>query len=180
MEKHIYTNPTSMTAHSQSHNQERIPVLLTGDIVPVFKYDGHWSVAVIESTKPALRGKLVFGGGHRDAGDTTVEDAAIREGREELGLTITHDQLQLFMVLSGLNRDVRPMYSKPATPEQAQLIDRTTVVFIVEYPAVPADLNAGDDAAKIHVIALKDLKPDMMGYDHGLVVEKLKKRYGIK
>lgn len=178
--ENLNTNPTPMTAHSQSHSQERIPVLLTGDIVPVFKHEGEWSTAVIESTKPALKGKLVFGGGHRDAGDATVEDAAIREGKEELGLTITHDQLQLFMVLSGLNRDVRPMYSKPATPEQSRLIDRATVVFVVEYEGVPADLNAGDDAAKVHVIALKNLMPEMMGYDHGLVVTKLKKRYGIK
>ena len=174
------TKSTPMAALSQRGSTQRIPVLVAADTILVFPYQGDLCTVVIESTKDFLKGKYVFPGGHVDAGDENAEATAVREPKEEAGVTIDPKDLQLLMVLSNHNRDMRPMYSKPQTPEEEVLIDRISIVYLVEYSDMPKGLRAGDDAARIHIMPIKHLTPEMMGFDHGLVVTKLKKRYSIE
>ncbi len=156
--------------------------LATGDVAVVIGTGKERFLLVIKSTKAFLAGLYVIPGGHHTTGDKTVAHTAAAEVEQEVGLVVDPDTLDehLFMVLSGLNRDLRPKYRKGNAPDKDKVIDRITVVYLFEFETIPEGLKAGDDAASIHLVPLKDLTEDMMGYDHWLVVKKLQKRYGIK
>lgn len=155
--------------------------LATGDLALVIGTGKERFLVVIKSTKAFLAGLFVIPGGHRTADDQTIEVTAANEAEQEIGFKIDPKKLRrhLFMVLSGKDRDLRPKYSKGDAPDKDKIIDRITVVFLVELDTVPPDLKAGDDAASIHLMPLKQLKPEMMGYDHGDVVAALHERYEI-
>lgn len=155
----------------------RRPILAVVDIVPLFFHNGERCTVVIESIK--IPGRLAFAGGHRDITDLDLKAAAIRESQEEINLRLKREQLKLFMELSTTDRDLRPRYSNPQTPEEAEIFDRLSIVYLVELPEAPTTLKAGDDATNVRIIAIKDLKPEMMGYDHAEVVAELKKYCGI-
>lgn len=157
--------------------------LATGDIAHITGTGKERFLTVIKSTKAFLAGRYVIPGGHRTRDDKTIAHTAANESFQEIGLVVDPEALNEegpFMVLSGLDRDLRPKYRKGDAPDKDKIIDRITIVFLVENEFVPEGLKAGDDAASVHHIALKDFTPEMMGYDHWLVVKKLQKRYGIK
>lgn len=156
--------------------------LATGDIALVIGTNKDRFIVVIKSTKAFLAGLYVLPGGHRTTDDVTIAHTAANEARQEINLIVDPETLDdhLFMVLSGKDRDLRPKYSKGSAPDKHVVIDRITVVYLIEYETIPVGLKAGDDAASVHIFPLSGLQPTMMGFDHGLVITKLKKRYGIE
>jgi 8-oxo-dGTP diphosphatase len=87
--------------------------------------------------------------------DETLEEAALRELKEETG--ITGVELKQFHTFSKVNRDPR---------------HRTITTVFIGYADNDIALKAGDDAAKAQWFALDKLPP--LAFDHGDVMEILK------
>ncbi len=104
-------------------------------------------VVLIERRNPPYGWALP--GGFVDYGET-VEEAALREAREETGLEV--EDLAQFHVYSAPERD----------PRQHTI----TTVF---YGRGTGRLLAGDDAARAQVFALGQL-PDAMAFDHRAIL----------
>jgi 8-oxo-dGTP diphosphatase len=89
-------------------------------------------------------------GGFVDYGES-VEDAAVREAREETSLNV--EDLQLFNVYSAPDRDPR--------------FHTITTVFVARGAG---DLLARDDAEDVRVFSLGDL-PEPIVFDHGTILK---------
>jgi 8-oxo-dGTP diphosphatase len=133
---------------------------VTADIVILKPDNGQYLVLLIERKHTPYEGMWALPGGFLDM-DETLEEAALRELKEETG--ITGIPLEQFHTFSKVNRDPR---------------HRTiTTVFIGFANANTAAPEAGDDAAKAEWFDLQKLPP--LAFDHGEVMEMLKMKPGI-
>jgi 8-oxo-dGTP diphosphatase len=105
-------------------------------------------VVLIKRKNPPLGWALP--GGFVDYGET-LEQAAVREAKEETGLDV---------------RLVRQFhsYSDPYRDPRQHTI---STVFVAE---ASGDAAAGDDAAEVDVFDMKDL-PETLAFDHGRILE---------
>ena len=122
----------------------------TVDIIT--ELDGN--IVLIRRKNPPLG--LAIPGGFVDYGER-VEDAAVREAKEETGLSVRLEYL--LGVYSDPNRDKR--------------LHTISTVFVASAEGTP---KAGDDAAAIEIIDPKEIKEPMC-FDHSEIIrDYLKKR----
>ncbi|RJP29849.1 MAG: NUDIX domain-containing protein [Candidatus Omnitrophota bacterium] len=107
------------------------------------------SIVIIQRSNPPFGWALP--GGFVDYGES-LEDAVIREAKEETNMEIT--QLKQFRTYSDPDRD--PRFHTIGT------------VFIAKAKGNP---RAGDDAKGLKVIPLKDIKKFDFAFDHGRIIE---------
>lgn len=117
--------------------------LLTVDIIIQF----HNGIVLIERKNPPPGWALP--GGFVDAGES-VEEAAIREAREETSLDVK--LIEQFHVYSNPDRDPR--------------FHTASVVFIAKGRG---NMKGADDARKAAVYAANDL-PEVIAFDHGRII----------
>jgi 8-oxo-dGTP diphosphatase len=127
---------------------------VTADIIILKKSNDQQFVLLIERKHPPFEGMWALPGGFLDM-DETLEEAALRELKEETG--ITGVELKQFHTFSKVNRDPR---------------HRTITTVFIGYADNDIALKAGDDAAKAQWFALDKLPP--LAFDHGDVMEILK------
>ena len=65
---------------------------LASVLVPLFQVDGDWHLLLTRRTDTLMEhsGQVAFPGGTAEPEDSTLEDTALREAREEIGLEPTH------------------------------------------------------------------------------------------
>ncbi len=130
---------------------------VTADIIILKKSIDQQFILLIERKHPPFEGMWALPGGFMEM-DETLEAAALRELREETG--ITGVELKQFRTFSKVDRDPR---------------HRTiTTVFIGYTNENTAEPEAGDDAASTRWFPLHDLPP--LAFDHGEVMEMVKNR----
>jgi 8-oxo-dGTP diphosphatase len=113
-------------------------------------------VLLVKRKRKPYRNKWALPGGFINYGQETLEQTAIREGKEETGYNIT--DLVLFEVNSHPKRDPR-----------RHVIDH--VYIIKKYSG---EGRAGDDAKAIKRFSLYDM-PKKLAFDHSKVMENYKK-----
>jgi 8-oxo-dGTP diphosphatase len=106
----------------------------TADVVCV----RHNSVLVIQRGWDPYEGMFALPGGHCDRGETAL-DAAVRELREETGVSVCADELTLIGVYDKPDRDPRGRY--------------VSVAYLVFVPD-DTQAEAGDDAAAVQWMPL--------------------------
>ena len=119
---------------------------LTADLVIEMVDQPGRPVLLVERTFEPLGWALP--GGFVDLGET-LEQAAIREAKEETGLDVT------LKVLLGL-------YSDPKRDPRGHTV---TAVYVAEARGTP---KAGDDAKNVK--SFDPLKPPPLAFDHGLIL----------
>jgi len=112
----------------------------------IIRYKG--GIILIKRKFDPDKGKWAIPGGHVDL-DETLENAAIREAKEETNLDIK--LIRQFHTYSDPKRDARGQY--------------ITTVFIAEGFG---EIKAGDDAGDVKVFGVDDL-PEM-AMDHGKIL----------
>ncbi len=119
-------------------------------------------IVLIRRKKPPFLDKLVFPGGHVEETDISLAAACCRELAEEIGLTVSPDNLTFLTILDHPDRDPRPGR-------------RISIVFQISLDSLP-DLTAGSDAEAIEVVDLDCLTPDLVGFDHYLAIAAMKEK----
>ncbi len=133
---------------------------VTADIIIIKKIDYQQFVLLIERKHPPFEGTWALPGGFLDMNET-LEEAALRELQEETG--IIGVELKQFQTFSKVDRDPRH-----------RTITTVFIGYANEKTAIP---KAGDDAAKAEWFDLDSLPP--MAFDHGVIMEMVKKKPGI-
>lgn len=153
----------------------RLEYLLTADIALVIGRGDKRRLCLITSDK--FPGKLMLPGGHRTSYHQTIAHTAAEEAWQEIGYEIHPETMDdnLFMVLSDKERNPRPKYARGNAPDKDKIIDRMSIVFRFEEDEMPPGLRAGDDATSLQFPLLTEIVPEMLAYDHYLVVERLRK-----
>ena len=108
-------------------------------------------------------GKLALPGGHVEHKET-VEDATVRETKEETGLNIR--LLDILGVYSDPKRDIRERH-------------RMATVFVAKIKS--GKLKSGSDAKEVNFYDIKKLKKKSMAFDHYKIIQdylKYKKHKG--
>jgi ADP-ribose pyrophosphatase YjhB (NUDIX family) len=108
------------------------------------------SIVLIRRNNEPFKGQLAFPGGF--VGNETVEEAAVREAREETGL-----EVKLIGILG--------VYSDPSRDPRGHNI---STVFVAE-PA-GGDLKASDDAQDAKWFNLEEISQDDMSFDHSKIL----------
>ncbi|MFH1947038.1 MAG: NUDIX domain-containing protein [Candidatus Magasanikbacteria bacterium] len=136
-------------------------ILITTDALVTINNE---KVVLIGRAKEPFMDKLVMPGGHVDLGDKSVAHACVRELEEEVGLKVDPEDLNFLMVLDGLDRDPRVDARRISIVYTVNILDRSLL----------SGLQAATDAKEIFIKNIKDLKPEDMGFDHWLVVERVR------
>jgi 8-oxo-dGTP diphosphatase len=130
----------------------------TVDIAIVY----HTKLLFIARTKPPFMDKIVLPGGHVEMGET-LEEAAVRELSEEVGLTIDQHRLRFLTVLDAADRDPRG--------------HKVSTVFTVEISESElASCQAGSDARSMILRNIADVTAEEVGFDHFEAVRMLQER----
>ena len=136
-----------------SHVYEHPRPALTADMLVVAGARGDdRAVLMIRRGGEPFRGMLALPGGFVDVGET-VEQAAVRELREETGVAVEADDLRLAGVYSQPGRDPRGW--------------TVSVLFRVDAGERP-DARHGDDAAAVEWVSVQDAlaHPTWFAFDH--------------
>ena len=120
--------------------------LLTVDAVILYESD---KIVLIRRKNPPYQGELALPGGFVDIGET-VENACIREVREETNLNVTINNL--IGVFSDPKRDPRG--------------HTVTIAFLCEPADKKSAPRAQDDAAALEFIPLSEISSLKMAFDH--------------
>lgn len=131
---------------------------VTVDVIVNYKDKG---VVLIKRKYEPFKDYWAIPGGFLDAGRETLEDAAVRELREETSLLVKKDDLKLMRVSSTPGRD-------PRGP---------TVSTIYYTNKVEGTLHAADDAKEIDVFKVL---PEKMAFDHANILNEYYTRFYCK
>ncbi|UBM62775.1 NUDIX hydrolase [Candidatus Sulfidibacterium hydrothermale] len=119
---------------------------VTVDILVFRKKKDSWQILLIQRNHAPFEGKWAFPGGFMDM-DETLEEAAVRELKEETGVEqVALEQLKAY---SAIDRDPR---------------HRTVSVAFTAFPENDPEIQAGDDARNARWFSLHEL-PDL-AFDH--------------
>ncbi|AEC51082.1 mutator protein MutT (mutT) [Pyrococcus sp. NA2] len=124
-------------------------IALTVDIVIIYNN----GIVLVERKKDPYKGYLALPGGFVEYGER-VEEAAIREAKEETGLDVK--LLRVVGVYSDPNRDPRG--------------HTVTVAFLA---VGEGKLKAGDDAKAVTVVPIGEIEKikDKLAFDHAKIIE---------
>ncbi|GAB6065967.1 NUDIX hydrolase [Aquifex pyrophilus] len=128
--------------------EPRTPYLATDVIIRLWEGEKFKGIVLIERKYPPVG--LAIPGGFVEVGEK-VEDAAIREMKEETGLDVK---------LSGL----LGIYSDPSRDPRAHVV---SVVWIGDATGEP---KAGSDAKEVKVFKLEDIPLDKLVFDHKKII----------
>ncbi len=132
------------------------PYLTTDGIVEIYnEIEELLGIVLIERKNPPLG--LALPGGFVDIGES-VENALLREMREEISLDVTIEELL-------------GVYSKP---ERDKRFHTASVVYLCKAYKAPV---AADDAKEAMIVTLEDLKLDRLVFDHGEIIGDYLKRF---
>ena len=120
--------------------------LLTVDAVILYESD---KIVLIRRKNPPYQGELALPGGFVDIGET-VENACIREAREETNLNVQINKL--IGVFSDPKRDPRG--------------HTVTIGFLCEPVDELRNPKAQDDAASLEIVPLSKVSSLTMAFDH--------------
>jgi 8-oxo-dGTP diphosphatase len=127
---------------------------VTADIIILKKSNNQQFVLLIERKHPPFEGMWALPGGFLEMAET-LEEAALRELREETG--ITGIELKQFHTFSKVNRDPR---------------HRTITTVFIGFTDDNISPVAGDDAANVKWFPLDELPP--LAFDHEEVMQLVK------
>ncbi|WP_461829249.1 NUDIX domain-containing protein [Aquifex sp.] len=126
----------------------RTPLLATDVIVRLWDENTFKGIVLIERMYPPLG--LAIPGGFVEVGER-VEEAAVREMKEEIGLEVK---------LAGL----LGVYSDPNRDPRAHVV---SVVWVGDAYGEP---KAGSDAKRVRVFKLEEIPFDKLVFDHGKII----------
>ena len=126
----------------------KTPLLATDVIVRLWEGDTFKGIVLIERMYPPLG--LAIPGGFVEVGER-VEEAAVREMKEEIGLDVE---------LAGL----LGIYSDPRRDPRAHVV---SVVWVGDACGEP---KAGSDAKKVKVYRLEEIPFDKLVFDHAEII----------
>ena len=130
--------------------------LLTVDCIV---FDGSGVVLIRRGCEP-FKGEYALPGGFVDIGES-VEDACVRELKEETNLEVDKNSLRLVGVYSKPGRDPRRHTASIAYLAEADL----------------SIIQAGDDAASVELVS--DWKSKSIAFDHMKIINDAKSLYDI-
>jgi len=122
---------------------------LTADII----VEKEGEIILVKRKIEPFKGSWCIPGGHLEYGQENLEEAAIREFKEETGLIISVQDLTLLNVYSDPDRDPRGHI--------------VTVAYFTDI--FEGELEAGDDAAETRWFPLSPI-PEL-SFDHGKIIE---------
>lgn len=137
----------------------KTPYLTTDGIVEIYDEDENFLGIVLIERKYEPIG-LALPGGFVDV-DERVEDAVVREMKEEISLDVTIKEL--------LN-----VYSDPKRDKRFHTV---SVVYVCKAYGLP---KGADDAKKAMLVSLEDLKLDNLVFDHAQILEEYLQRFEKK
>ena len=133
----------------------KTPYLTTDGIVEIYNDTNEFEgIVLIKRKNPPFGWALP--GGFVDVGER-VEEACIREMKEEISLDVTIESL--LGVYSDPNRDER--------------FHTVSVVYICKAYGIP---KAADDAKEVAIIKPQEIKLDQLAFDHAKIVQDYKNR----
>jgi 8-oxo-dGTP pyrophosphatase MutT (NUDIX family) len=113
-----------------------LPLIESAALVPVYRgRDGQVRLVLIRRGQGGVHGgHLAFPGGKRDPGDASMQDTAVREAEEEIGLS--KDEIEVLCALAPIDtrtsgfriypflaRIMRPAVWRPCQREVAEVIE---------------------------------------------------------
>lgn len=130
---------------------------------------GH-VLLVTRGEKPG-RGLLALPGGFIDKGET-LEDATIRELREETKISDHKGELPPAMVRSFIDRKATRVFDDPYRSLRGRVI---TQAMLFRFPQSTnlLDVTGADDAMHAEWYRLSDLKPEMLFEDHWHILQRM-------
>ena len=126
----------------------KTPYLATDVIIRLWEGERFKGIVLIERKNPPVG--LALPGGFVEVGES-VEEAAVREMKEETGLEVKLSKL--FGVYSDPNRDPR--------------FHVVSVVFVGNAEGEP---KAGSDAKRVRVFRLEEIPLDQLVFDHRRII----------
>lgn len=130
---------------------------ITVDIVIFSDFEKDKKFVLIKRKNDPFKNQWAIPGGFVEYGET-VENAAIREAKEETGIDI--ELKELFDVYSGPNRDSRG--------------HTITIVYLATGNI--KDKKAGSDAQDIRICSFKDLSKMRIAFDHEIILTDIFKK----
>jgi ADP-ribose pyrophosphatase YjhB (NUDIX family) len=123
---------------------------------------GKLEFLFIQRKHPPFVGEWAFPGGCLEYGKETIEECAVREDSEEVGVRVRVEDLELFGVYSDPNRDPRGHFISNA--------------FRVK--KYTGKIKAGDDADRYKWFEYDNLPK--LAFDHGKILDDYMKKYHPK
>ncbi len=127
----------------------KTPYLATDVIVRLWEGDTFKGIVLIERKNPPIG--IAIPGGFVEVGER-VEDAAVREIKEETGLDVTLKELL-------------GVYSDPDRDPRFHVV---SVVFVGDAEGEP---KASSDAKRVHVFKLEEIPFDKLVFDHQRIIK---------
>jgi 8-oxo-dGTP diphosphatase len=134
-------------------------VTLTADIVLFRLVGDQTEVLLIQRLKDPCKGAYALPGGKMDTTDHTIMDTARREAREEIGVELDADQLEITGIYSASGRD----------PRQQSTGSRFVSVACTAYVDASITVTSGDDAASARWFSVDRLPA--LAFDHKTMIE---------
>ena len=150
-----------MTAPEGYNPADYPPFAVTVDVVLFTRVDRQLHVLMIERGQDPWKGRLALPGGFVDE-DEDLPDAAVRELKEETGITAPPDLQQL------------GAYGDPDRDPRMRIVSVAYWAFVDELD----EPKGGDDAADALLVPVDEVlaNPDRLASDHHLIISDAVKR----